>query len=108
MKGIDELRESMRVGVLELQDSAFAEIRQVLAGKKPISDVTKLASATVQRMIRVDDTARMERENSASLSLRFIKLLDGDDALRAEYVALTAPRLPTPIKSLSAPKGKKK
>ena len=98
MPNVDDLRFTMRTGVLELQESALSEIRKVLEGKKPISDVTTLAMNALNGMIRVDDTTRMERENSASLSLRFVKMLDGDKALRKEYMKKTAPRLPLPLK----------
>ena len=108
MPNADDLRITMRKGVRDLQEPALAEIRKVLEGKKAISDVTTLAVNTLKGMIRVDDTTRMERENSASLSLRFIKILDGDEELRKEYMAKTAPRIPLPLRELTNNTKKKK
>lgn len=108
MDDIDKLRLSLRAGILGMQESCLAEIRTVIAGKKAISDVTKEASKMIQRMLRVDQETRMERENAASLSLRYIKILDDNDEARKSYIKKTAPHLPAPVKGLPAPEKKKK
>ena len=105
---LDELRGTLREGILELQTDCLAEVKLVIQGKKAISDVTKEASKMIQRMLRVDQETRMERENAASLTMRFVKMLDGDDALRADYIHKTAPQLPRALLEIEAKQTKKK
>ncbi len=106
MAGLEESRSDFRAGVLELQRACLIEVESVLSGTKEYDDVTKMAHAMIGKGIRVDDIIRMETENAASLTMRFISMLE-DPKARADYIKKTAPRLPAPLNGQSAKKGKK-